>query len=65
MTPRYGDDMRRALTPSVVDKELEAVADKLAAGNVTGDKRLALLRRQAELGDLRDAIADRARRRPQ
>jgi hypothetical protein len=27
-----------------------------------GEKRLALLRRQAQLGDLRDALAERARR---
>ncbi|MEA2179779.1 MAG: hypothetical protein QOF29_2888 [bacterium] len=55
--------MRRSLTPSVVRKELDGVAAKLAAGKVTGEKRLALLRRQAELGDLRDAMAERARRR--
>jgi hypothetical protein len=55
--------MPRALTPSVVLKELQVVADKLAAGKITGEQRLALLRRQAELGDLRDAMADRARRR--
>jgi hypothetical protein len=55
--------MQRSLTPSIVRKELEGVADKLAAGKVTGEKRLDLLRRQAELGDLRDAMADRARRR--
>jgi hypothetical protein len=55
--------MQRSLTPSIVRKELEGVADKLAAGKITGEKRLDLLRRQAELGDLRDAMADRARRR--
>jgi hypothetical protein len=47
----------------MVLKELVGVADRLAAGSVLGDQRLALLRRQAELGDLRDALADRARRR--
>jgi hypothetical protein len=47
----------------MVLKELSGVADKLAAGKETGEKRLALLRRQAELGDLRDALAERARRR--
>jgi hypothetical protein len=57
--------MPRALTPSVVLKELQRVAEKLAAGKITGEQRLALLRRQAELGDLRDAMADRARRRSQ
>jgi hypothetical protein len=55
--------MPRALTTSVVLKELQAVAERLAAGKITGEQRLALLRRQAELGDLRDAMADRARRR--
>jgi hypothetical protein len=54
--------MPRSLTPSVVLKELQRVADELAAGKLTGEKRLALLRRQAELGDLRDAMAERQRR---
>ncbi|MCW2998484.1 MAG: hypothetical protein JWN65_2033 [Solirubrobacterales bacterium] len=45
----------------MVLKELAGVADRLAANTVTGPQRLALLRRQAELGDLRDALADRAR----
>jgi hypothetical protein len=43
-------------------KELEGVARKLADAGLTGEDRLALLRRQAQLGDLRDAIALRARR---
>lgn len=43
-------------------KELESVADKLAAKGLTSQNRLPLLRRQAQLGDLRDAIAARARR---
>jgi hypothetical protein len=55
--------MARVLTQSMVLKELVGVADRLAAGRILGDQRLALLRRQAELGDLRDALADRARRR--
>jgi hypothetical protein len=40
------------------------VSDKLATKALTMPQRLALLRRQAELGDLRDALADRARRTP-
>jgi hypothetical protein len=50
----------RALTEAAVLKQLKTVGDKLA-GKATGEKRLALLRRQAELGDQRDA-ADQARR---
>lgn len=54
--------MRRPLDQSKVLKELAGVADKLADNGLTREKRLALLRRQARLGDLRDAIAERARR---
>jgi hypothetical protein len=54
--------MRRVLDQSEVLKELAGVAEKLASANVTGEQRLALLRRQAQLGDLRDAIAERAAR---
>lgn len=54
--------MPRALDKAAVLKELESVAGKLAAPGLTSDKRLALLRRQAQLGDLRDALADRSRR---
>jgi hypothetical protein len=43
-------------------RELDAVNTKLAAQRVTGSARLALLRRQAELGDLRDAARDAGRR---
>jgi hypothetical protein len=39
------------------------VGDKLAAKALTQQQRLALLRRQAELGDLRDALAENARRK--
>ena len=56
--------MRRPLDSSALVKELEGVAAKLADGSSTGKARLALLRRQAELGDVRDAIDERARRRP-
>jgi hypothetical protein len=54
--------MARPLDQSAVVKELDRVADKLAAKGLTPEKRMALLRRQAQLGDLRDAIAQRARR---
>jgi hypothetical protein len=50
-------------TRTAVLKELAGVGDKLAAPRLTKVQRLALLRRQAELGDLRDALADRARRK--
>lgn len=43
-------------------KELASVAKDLDAGKATGVKRLALLRRQAQLGDLRDALDRRALR---
>ncbi|MCW3008035.1 MAG: hypothetical protein JWP17_2661 [Solirubrobacterales bacterium] len=54
--------MRRNLTNAAVLKQLATVSEQLAAGKVTGEKRMDLLRRQAQLGDLRDAIAERARR---
>ena len=47
---------------SNVKRELERVAAALDKGKIQGQERLALLRRQAALGDLRDAIAERARR---
>ena len=52
---------RRPLTDAAVLKQLKTVGDKLA-GKVTGQQRLALLRRQAELGDQRDAAADQVRK---
>ncbi len=54
--------MSLSRTRNAVLKELAGVGDKLAAKKLTQQQRLALLRRQAELGDLRDALADRARR---
>lgn len=53
--------MPRVLTQSMVSAELASVAERLADAKVTGQARLALLRRQAELGDLRDALRDRGR----
>ena len=43
-------------------RELDAVNAKLDMQRVTGTARLALLRRQAELGDLREAARDAGRR---
>ena len=54
--------MSLSLTRNAVLKELAGVGDKLAAKKLTKQQRLVLLRRQAQLGDLRDALADRARR---
>jgi len=54
--------MPRVLDKTDVLKEFAAVGDELATRGLTGEKRLALLRRQAQLGDLRDALAQRARR---
>jgi hypothetical protein len=52
--------MARRLTEAAALKQLKTVGDKLA-GKVTGKQRLELLRRQAELGDQRDAAVDRTR----
>jgi hypothetical protein len=54
--------MTRVPSAPNVKKQLLAVADKLEDVRVTGARRLALLRKQAELGDARDAAADKARR---
>ncbi|MDX6729043.1 MAG: hypothetical protein QOK49_3848 [Baekduia sp.] len=54
--------MNRSKTLPVVLKELSGVAERLTSQRLTSDKRMALLRRQAELGDLRDAISERMRR---
>jgi hypothetical protein len=52
---------RRPLTEAAVLKQLKSAGDKLA-GKASGKQRLALLRRQAQLGDLRDTVADEARK---
>ena len=52
--------MARRLTEAAALKQLKTVGDKLA-GKVSGAQRLELLRRQAELGDQRDAAVDRIR----
>jgi len=54
--------MQRVLDKADVLKELADLADKLGTRGVAPETRLALLRRQAQLGDDRDAIAQRERR---
>jgi hypothetical protein len=54
--------MRRILDRTQVVKELTTVAEKLDVGRLPTDKRLVLLRRQAQLGDLLEAIDLKARR---
>ncbi|MEA2284505.1 MAG: hypothetical protein QOJ21_548 [Solirubrobacteraceae bacterium] len=54
--------MRSTLDRSHLLKELENVEQELAKPELPREQRLNLLRRQAALGDLRDAIAERARR---
>jgi hypothetical protein len=51
----------RPLTEAAVLKQLKTVGEKIG-GTVSGKERLALLRRQADLGDQRDDAADKARR---
>ncbi len=51
----------RPLTEAAAVKQLKTLGKKIA-GQAGGAKRLALLRRQADLGDQRDAASDRARR---
>jgi hypothetical protein len=53
--------MRRILDRTQVVRELTNVAEKLD-GSVPKEKRLTLLRRQAQLGDLLEAIDLKARR---
>ena len=43
-------------------RQLETVATRLQSPKLKGPERMALLRRQAELGDQRDILAERARR---
>jgi hypothetical protein len=49
-------------TRTQILRQMETVAARLESPKLVGQQRLALLRRQAELGDLRDALAERARR---
>lgn len=50
-----------ALSKTALQEELQRVAEALAGNEMKGPDRLALLRRQATLGDLRDALAQRKR----
>jgi hypothetical protein len=51
-----------AVRLDTIIKELAVVNAKLADGPVSGARRLALLRRQATLGDIRDTARDAKRR---
>lgn len=50
-----------ALSAAALTEELQRVSAALN-GDVKGPERLALLRRQATLGDLREALAEREAR---
>jgi hypothetical protein len=54
--------MRPVRDQSKVLKELAGVAERLASPKLSTEKRLALLRKQAELGDVRDEALHKARR---
>lgn len=51
-----------ALSPAALTHELQRVAEALAGNELKKPDRLELLRRQATLGDLREALAQRERR---
>jgi hypothetical protein len=53
--------MPRPLTDAAALKQLKALSEKIAAKGA-GKQRLAMLRRQAELGDQRDAAEKKSRR---
>jgi len=50
---------RPTVSSQSLASEFERVKADLASPKVVGEKRLELLRRQADLGDLRDALQDR------
>ena len=54
--------MPQRRTDAAIKKQLRAVGEQLDGKRQKGEKRLALLRRQAELGDARDEAALRVRR---
>lgn len=58
----YAERMQRILDQTALRNEIGAVGKKLADPSLAINGRLVLLRRQAELGDLRDARAKLARR---
>lgn len=51
-----------AMSAAALTQELQRIAEALAGSEVKGPERLDLLRRQATLGDLREALAQRERR---
>lgn len=57
--------MQRILDRTTMQREMAVVSAKLDSPGVSREERLNLLRRQAQLGDLRDAIAQRDRRSSQ
>ncbi|WCB91603.1 hypothetical protein DSM104299_00276 [Baekduia alba] len=54
--------MTNVATRIQILRQLETVATRLESPKLNGPQRMALLRRQAELGDQRDVLAERARR---
>jgi hypothetical protein len=54
--------MAKARSDVGARKQLDKVSEKLAEGKVAGERRLALLRQQAQLGDERDRAVLMARR---
>ena len=50
------------VTRTAILKELAQVGDKLAEPSLTQKQRMILLRRQASLVDLREALSERMRR---
>ncbi len=50
------------MSAAALTQELQRIAEALAGNEVKGPDRLELLRRQATLGDLREALAQRERR---
>lgn len=54
--------MQPIVDRAAMRREMAAVSAKLDRPGISREERLTLLRRQAELGDLRDALAQRDRR---
>jgi hypothetical protein len=55
-------NMTTSGTRTQILRQMETVSQRLDSPKLNSEQRMALLRRQAELGDLRDALAERARR---
>lgn len=58
-----GDSAQDASLRTELSVALQDVSERLSAPGIGSEERMALLQRQAELGDLRDEIALRERRR--